>query len=94
METTTGMSAPPIAMTMCTPNSSAIAVMTTSAVIPAPGSAAFRNCLPNQITTSSAARLSQWRPGSSTGLPPILPLSLPKAIREPLNVIAPIRMPT
>jgi hypothetical protein len=53
---------------------------------------ACRNARPNQITTSSAARFSQWRAGSSSGLPPILPDSLPKAI-EPAKVIAPIRMP-
>jgi hypothetical protein len=32
--------------------------------------------------------------GSSSGLPPILPDSLPKAMIEPLKVTAPIRMPT
>jgi len=34
METTTGMSAPPIAMTMWMPKRSAITVMTTSGIIP------------------------------------------------------------
>ena len=51
------------------------------------------NSRPNQITTSRPARLSQWRAGSSSGLPPILPESLPKAITEPEKVTAPIRMP-
>jgi len=94
MDTTTGMSAPPMAMTMWTPNSSAIAVITISGTMPCSMVSARRNSRPNQITTSSATRLSQWRPGSSSGLPPILPLSLPKAISEPLKVTAPIRMPT
>ena len=48
---------------------------------------------PNQTTTSSPMRLSQWRPGSSIGLPLILAESLPKAITEPEKVTAPIRMP-
>jgi hypothetical protein len=38
--------------------------------------------------------LSQCRAGSSSGLPPILPESLPKAMIEPEKVTAPIRMPT
>ena len=42
---------------------------------------------------SRPARLSQWRAGSSSGLPPILPDSLPNAMTEPENVTAPIRMP-
>ena len=87
------MSAPPMAMTMCTPNSSATAVMTMSAVMPAWGLAACRNSRPNQITTKRPARLSQCRPGSSSGLPPILAESLPKAISEPEKVTAPMKMP-
>ena len=93
IDTTTGMSAPPIAITMWTPNSSAITVITASGIRPAWMSCACRNCTPNQITPSSPARLSQWRAGSSSGLPPILPDSLPKAMTEPENVTAPIRMP-
>ena len=93
MDTTTGMSAPPMAMTMCTPKSSAITVITSSGSMPAWMSCACRNCRPNQMTTSSPARLSQCRPGSSSGLPPILPDSLPKAMIEPEKVTAPMRMP-
>ena len=93
METTTGMSAPPIAITMCTPKSSAITVITASGSMPLATSCACRNCTPNQITPSSPARLSQCRAGSSSGLPPILPESLPNAMTEPENVTAPIRMP-
>ena len=36
----------------------------------------------------------QWRPGNSTGLPLILPESLPNAITEPEKVTAPISTPT
>ena len=35
-------------------------------------------------------RLIKCRAGSSTGLPPILPESLPKAITEPEKVMAPM----
>ena len=49
--------------------------------------------MPNQITATSPARLSRCRPGSSIGLPPILPDSLPNAMTDPENVTAPIRMP-
>ncbi len=46
------------------------------------------------MTSSSPARLSRCRPGSSIGLPLILAESLPKAITEPENVTAPISTPT
>ena len=88
------MSAPPMAITMCTPNSSAMAVITASGSMPSATEPACRKARPNHTTTSSAARLSQWRPGSSSGLPPIRPLSLPKATSEPEKVTAPMRMPT
>jgi hypothetical protein len=93
MDTTTGMSAPPMAITMWMPNSSEITVMTISGVMPAWMPGASTNSRPNQMTTSSPARLSQCRAGSSSGLPPILPESLPKAMIEPLKVTAPMRMP-
>jgi len=83
-----------MAITMWMPNSRASTVMMISGVMPSATVSARTNSPPNQITTSSAIRLSQWRAGSSSGLPPILPLSLPKAISEPEKVTAPIRMPT
>jgi hypothetical protein len=43
MDTTTGMSAPPMAMTMWMPNSSATTVITSSGVMPSWMSCAFRN---------------------------------------------------
>ena len=39
---------------------------------------------------TSSARLSSGAPGSSSGLPPIRPLSLPNATTEPVKVTAPI----
>ena len=47
----------------------------------------------SQITAIRPARLSQCRPGSSIGLPPILAESLPNAITEPEKVTAPISTP-
>ena len=38
-------------------------------------------------------RLSRWRWGSRIGAPDILPLSLAKAISEPVKVMAPIATP-
>jgi hypothetical protein len=93
IDTTTGMSAPPMAITMWMPNSSAITVITISGVMPSLMSWACRNFAAEPDHHQQAARLSQWRAGSSSGLPPILPLSLPKAISEPEKVTAPIRMP-
>ena len=59
IDTTTGMSAPPIAITMWMPKSSAITVITISGIMPAAIDSARRNCRPNQITTSRPARFSQ-----------------------------------
>ena len=87
------MSAPPIAITMCMPKSSAITVITISGVMPSATVCVLMKRQPNQITTSRPIRLIQWRPGSSIGLPLILAESLPKAITEPEKVTAPIRMP-
>jgi hypothetical protein len=87
------MSAPPIAITMWTPNASAITVITMSGVIPSGIDCATMKRAPNQSTMSSPARFIQWRPGISTGLPLIFAESLPNAITEPENVTAPIRMP-
>ncbi len=82
-----------MAMTMCTPKSSAITVMTSSAPMPPQPLSACRKMRPNQMTISNPARLSQCRAGSISGLPPILPDSLPKAMTEPEKVTAPMRMP-
>ena len=87
------MSAPPIAITMWMPNSSAIAVMMTSGTCRSPPMVAPTKRAHSQITTSRPARLIQCRPGSSSGLPLILAESLPKAITEPEKVTAPIRTP-
>ena len=64
-----------------------------SGVMPAPSADSSTKSRPNHIAASSRPRLSQWRAGSSSGLPPMRPDSLPKAMTEPENVTAPIRMP-
>ena len=83
IDTTTGMSAPPIAMTMWMPKSSATAVITASGISPPPAADSTTNRQPNHSTTASIARFSQCRPGSVSGLPPMLPLNLPNAMIEP-----------
>ena len=37
--------------------------------------------------------LIPWRPGNKIGLPLMRPRNLPKAITEPANVIAPMKIP-
>ena len=39
------------------------------------------------------ARLSTWRPGSSSGLLAMTPCSFPKAMIDPVNVTAPMKTP-
>ncbi len=87
------MSAPPIAITMWMPKRSETTVITMSGVMPAATSFARMNSRPYQTMTTRPRRLIQWRAGSSRGLPPILPESLPKATSEPEKVTAPMRMP-
>ncbi len=78
-------------------------VMASSAGIPAsntlmPGAgqatSARWKITPSATQRVSAMTFRMCRPGSSSGLLPILPRSLPKAITEPLKVTAPTRMPT
>ena len=94
---TTGMSAPPIGMMISTPSANAIAVINANGVHAL--SAARKNAVPKPIIASPSARFSQCCPGNTTGaeekrrkrLPS--PASLPKAITEPENVIAPTKVP-
>ncbi len=87
------MSAPPMAMTMWMPNSSASTVMIMSGTRPLPCADCSTNWTPYQIQPSRMSRLSQCRAGRISGLPLILPDSLPNAMTEPENVTAPIRTP-
>ena len=92
METTTGMSAEPIAATMCMPNNRAMAVMISSGVRPA-GWGAFMNQTMSGTQANTASRFSTWRPGSNSGLLPQIPCNLAKAATEPVKVSAPMTTP-
>ena len=88
------MSAPPIAITMCTPNKSAIALININGIRPCWMVVAWTNWYPNQTTSNSPTRFSPCRAGSNIGLPLMRPDNLPNAITEPDNVTAPISTPT
>ncbi len=89
METTTGMSPPPIEATRCHPNASAIAVITSSGTTECEAT----NHTSRPVETSTAARLSQCRAGSISGDDLMRALSLRKATIEPVNVTAPMNTP-
>ena len=72
IETTTGMSPPPIEATRCQPNARAIAVMISSATI----ECAATNHTMSPTDTTPARRLSQCRIGSMSGRPEIFAESL------------------
>ena len=92
------MSAPPIGMMISTPSTNAIAVITMNGSH-WPSFAAMKNATPNPIITIASTRFSRCWPGNTTGalekrrnfFP--RPASLPKAITEPENVIAPTKVP-
>src|SRR2546422_11773367 len=91
------MSAPPIGMMISTPSAKASAVIARNGVQSL--SSARKNAAPRPIMTSPRTRLSQCWPGNTTGadenrrnfLP--RPASLPNAITDPENVIAPTKVP-
>src|SRR6266480_700856 len=91
------MSAPPIGMMISTPSAKASAVIATNGVQSL--SSARKNAAPRPTMTSPRTRFSQCWPGKTTGadengrnfLP--RPASLPNAITDPENVIAPTKVP-
>jgi hypothetical protein len=85
------MSAPPIAITISTPSTEAIAVLIRSALSAISGSPPT-NTVPSQMTTSIAIALPTCRPGISSGFERITPWSLPNATTEPVNVNAPMKI--
>ena len=93
------MSAPPIGMIVSTPSRNAIAVITMNGVHCASG-AAVKNMMPDAIITTASVRLTKCCPLNTTGalekrrlyLP--RPASLPNAMTDPENVIAPMKVPT
>ena len=94
MDTTTGMSAPPIGMMMSTP----ITKLSASIAKNAAQLPVNMKVRPRPSNTRPSTRFSLCWPGKVTGAPwnrrnLYLPLSLPNAITEPLNVIAPMAAP-
>ncbi|MCY1224179.1 hypothetical protein D9M72_363250 [compost metagenome] len=94
MDTTTGMSAPPIGMMISTPSTKAMAVMMTKGV----HSCVSMNQMPLASISSASARFSICWPANATGAPwnsrnLYLPDSLPKAMTEPEKVMAPTKVP-
>jgi hypothetical protein len=96
IETTTGMSAPPIAITRWMP--------TRPAMTRAQQQRPHRRVPAHRVDADELAaeieareiipRLRKWRPGSSSGLLRMTPCSLPNAITEPVKVTAPTNTPT
>ena len=90
IETTTGISAPPIDATKCQPNARAIAVMSNTGKIL---SGLFKNATIKKAETTNAAKFNLWRCGNINAFELILPLNLPNATIEPVNVTAPMKIP-
>ena len=90
METTTGMSAPPIEATKCQPNARAITVMINTGKM---FSGSLKNATINKAETMSAAKFNLWRCGNIKALELIFPLNLPNATTEPVKVTAPMKIP-
>ena len=85
-EMTTGMSAPPIAITICTPSTSETAIAT-----PSSGwlSCPVARTAHRASTTTNSPPVIACCPGTVTGDPVITSCSLPKAIIEPAKLIEP-----
>ena len=90
IDTTTGMSPPPIEATRCQPSSSASAVTTISSH--SCGSATNQPVSPKN--TTSAPTLRKFLPGSIRGADFIRADSFRLATIEPVNVTAPMKTPT
>jgi len=68
-------------------------VTTSSGTSPA-GAGVRRKTTDDATQTSAMSALSTCRPENSSGLLPRVPRSFPKAMTEPVNVIAPMKTPT
>ena len=91
IDTTTGMSPPPMAMTRCHPSTSDTTVMMASGTMPARRPTVMVNQTMHTMMTISMTRLIALRPGSVSGLPEIFPESLRNATIEPVSVTAPMK---
>ncbi len=81
-----------MATTRWTPSTAEMSVIVSSGRNRA-GPSAPTNMMPSRTHAVTMARLMKWRPGSSTGLPPKVPCSLPNATTDPVKVMAPTKMP-
>jgi hypothetical protein len=98
IDTTTGMSAPPIGMMISTPSTKASTVMMMNGVQAGTTPSAKQNTRPSAMMAIATTRLTMCWPGKLTGAPwnrrnLYLPDSLPKAITDPENVSAPTKVP-
>ena len=93
IDTTTGMSPPPMAMTRCQPRNRARAVMTPRAIHATEPSPTMMNATISATEMTRIARLSRLRAGSSTGAPLIFSASFSPATTEPEKVTAPMNVP-
>ena len=89
IDTTTGMSAPPIPMIRCHPINPEI--IKTAIIVQTPEPPVYQ--IPRTTQTSSAMALSPCPPGNLKGLPSNFPANLPNATTDPVKVIAPMKIP-
>ena len=89
IDTTTGMSPPPIEATRCQPSASA----STVTAISSPRFGVATNAAVSPTNTTSAPTLSTFLPGSISGLELIRADSLRNATIEPVKVTAPMNTP-
>ncbi len=92
IDTTTGMSAPPIGMIRVTPSTRARAKISRKAQLAWP-SVAISTPI-NTTTARPRTMLSTCRAGRMIGAPDMLPFSLAKAMTEPVKVMAPMAQPS
>ena len=94
IETTTGMSPPPIASTRWAPRASAMMVITARKAqpVPDPDGTIMKPTMRSR-ETMSAPRLSRLRPGSVSGRPGTRPASLRAARTDPVKVTPPTNTP-
>ena len=89
MDTTTGMSPPPIEATRWTPSASAMTVTAMST----PSVGAMTNHTVSTANATSAPMFSRFLPGSTSGADLNRAESLPHATIEPVKVTAPMNTP-
>ena len=89
IDTTTGMSAPPIGMMSVTPSTSATTVIAQNTMwFCVTKKMPIRTSMP-----TASAMLRRWRAGRMIGLPDIRAASFRNAMIEPVNVMAPMATP-